>query len=113
MENKRSSSLQNYLDNLDKQSYSDEDEDDWGFFVDMEGKHKVATTKSNRITTTKKKININHYYYHHYYHDNTHNDNHHMHGNCKHEENDEATTLMNYGNILVIVGIAIYLFLLN
>jgi hypothetical protein len=67
MEKKRSSSLQNYLDNLDKQSLSS-DEDEWGFFVDMEHK-----SKSNAISI-RKKVNVNHYHYHYQIDDVNHHD---------------------------------------
>jgi len=105
MDPKRSSSLQNYLDSLDKQSYSS-DEDDWGFFVDMEHK-----SKPNAISI-KKKVNVNHYHYHYHADDVNHHDRDNSTHHDKYKETDEATSLMNYGNMLVIIGLAIYLFLI-
>ena len=97
MEKKRSSSLQNYLDNLDKQSFSS-DEDEWGFFVDMEHKSK----NTNATTTMQKKININHYHYHNY----------HNNDDKKYNKDAEDTTLACGGNILIFLVIVAYLFLM-
>lgn len=105
---KRTSSLQAYLDNLDKDDLSS-DEDDWGFFVDMEHKSKNATNTNTNNTMHKKKKIVNHY--HHHYHHNNRNHNNDYDDNDNNYYNKDYNNLTQCGNILVCLAIAAYLFL--
>lgn len=92
---KRSSSLQDYLNTLNKETSDDENSDDWGFFVDVEiESHKEKLKFRQKNNDPPKKI-IHH---HHYYYDEP--------------ENNAENRLIKYGNMLVFAGFLIYIMLL-
>lgn len=96
---KRSSSLQDYLNTLNKETSDDENSDDWGFFVDVEiDSHKEKLKfrhKNNQMQNENPKKIIHH---HHYYYDEP--------------ENNAENTLIKYGNVLVFAGFLIYIMLI-
>ena len=106
---KRSESLQDYLDTLNKQTHNEENSDDWGFFVDVE----IDTHKEKlKIRQYKHKeiITHHHYYHHHHYHNQYQNKNQNDENEYKNNNNNEGE-LVNYANMFVVAGFLAYLIL--
>jgi hypothetical protein len=114
---KRSESLQDYLDGLNKETHDEKNSNDWGFFVDVEidshkerlkireqkYKHKKNHKNQNENQNEKQNQIIKEtHHHHHYYHHDAPNEN---------QNENEEDTLISYGNVLVIAGILVYIML--
>ena len=111
---KHSTSLQNYLNELNKASEEDVDPD-WGFFIDLEHDNRTKSFRKERKERKEIEIQSHHHYHHHYHH--------HHHYDDKSESDSEsesesesiltkATKMTNVGNALVIIGFIAYLILI-
>jgi thymidylate kinase len=107
IKNKHSTSLQNYLNELNKASEEDVDPD-WGFFIDLEHDNRTKSFRKER-----KEIQSHHHHYHHHHHHHYYDD------KCESESESEsesiltkATKMTNVGNVLVIIGFIAYLILI-
>ncbi len=117
---KRSKSLQDYLDELNKEEESEYSKDEWGFFVDIEinvckEKIKIIEYKHNKNQNQNQNqmeiIKETHHYHHYYNNENKNDNNENDNENDNENKNEAENTLINYGNTLMVVGFLLYIIL--